>query len=121
MRKFSRRLGDPRWHIIISTLFLTTAIEAITLILRYGFHLESTKHTASTIGALTFGIRIHHSYIGFLMLALFPLMSRIPKNVRSYILIIAISLVLSDFIHHFAVLWPVEGTPQFDLVYPESN
>ena len=32
--------------------------------------------------------------------------------------ILAIGLVVSDLVHHFLVLWPLTGSPQFDLFYP---
>jgi hypothetical protein len=32
--------------------------------------------------------------------------------------VVAIGLVISDIIHHFLVLWPVTGSPEFDLRYP---
>ncbi len=28
--------------------------------------------------------------------------------------------VASDIIHHFAVLWLIEGSPEFDLFYPDG-
>jgi hypothetical protein len=33
-------------------------------------------------------------------------------------LAIGLGLFFSDVIHHFLVLWPIEGNPQFDLWYP---
>ena len=34
------------------------------------------------------------------------------------LIVIGIALALSDAVHHFLVLWPIVGSPQFDLVYP---
>ena len=103
------------------TVILTLLIEFVCLLLRYGFGLEATHDTASTIGALTFGTRIHHGYIGLLMLAVYPLTFRLSRNTRSWYLVLGLSLFLSDLIHHFAVLWPIEGSPHFDLVYPKTH
>jgi hypothetical protein len=100
------------------SLGLTFIIELVTIVLRFGLQMESTRDTASTIGRLTFGIRIHHGYCGLaLMLVAYCLMSRYPRLAR-WGLIIGLALLLSDLIHHFLVLWPITGSPHFDLTYP---
>jgi hypothetical protein len=105
----------------IAIITLTVGIELLCLVLRYGFGLDSTRNTASTIGLLTFGVRIHHGYIGaaFLMLTLIshPHVARFKTALR----VLGWPLFLSDAIHHFFVLWPIEGTPQFDLFYPDVS
>lgn len=99
---------------------LTLAFEVITCVMRFGLRLESTKDTASTIGAFTCGIRIHHSYIGGLMILVSCwLWNRFPKA-SWWILAVGLGLFFSDMIHHFLVLWPIVGSPQFDLTYPTS-
>ena len=96
---------------------LTVVIELITVILRFGFKLESTRDTASTIGVLTHGIRIHHGYVGVLVvvIALFCL-NALPLFSR-WMLVSGTALICSDLIHHFVVLWLVVGSPEFDLTY----
>ena len=96
---------------------MTVAIEAFTCILRFGSGLESTKDTAA-IGSFTFGIRIHHGYIGALLLAAGWFMPA-HHRWRPWMLRVGAPLFLSDMIHHFLVLWPITGHPHFDLVYPE--
>lgn len=97
---------------------LTVAIELACVVLRFGFGQESASATASTIGVLTFGIRIHHGYIGLVMLlAGLWFCEKRPKLGR-VLFIAGVALFLSDMIHHFLVLWPITGSPQFDLVYP---
>jgi hypothetical protein len=98
-------------------LILTAIIEAITLLFRFGFKLESTKHTASTIGKLTMGIRIHHGYIGILILLINAAINSQNKSLASLAKIIGFSLALSDIIHHI-ILYLVTGSADFDLVYP---
>ncbi len=93
-------------------------MELITLVMRYGFGLEATTDTASTIGSLTGGVRIHHGYIGALLILVYLLARSLRPKVRDLLLVLGLSLVLSDAIHHFAVLWPIEGSPHFDLTYP---
>ncbi len=103
------------WWSALSTI----ALEALTCVLRFGVKLESTRDTASTVGRLTFGLRIRHSYIGALVLLVaITLLHRYPKWAR-YGVIIGAGLLLSDLIHHFLVLYPITGSPQFHLCYPQ--
>ncbi|MCK5684173.1 hypothetical protein KAJ27_08625 [bacterium] len=95
---------------------LTFLIEAVTVLFRYGFKMESTRDTKNWIAPLTFGIRIHHGYIGLLLVILSMLCFRRWKH-HGWVEIIGYSMLYSDLIHHFLVLWPIEGSPQFDLVY----
>lgn len=91
-------------------------IEGVTAFFRFGLGLESTRDTASTVGRLTGGIRIHHGYLGVLLLLIAWRWAR-EGPARRWGLVIGWSLVLSDLIHHFVVLWLATGSPQFDLVY----
>jgi len=94
----------------------TLLIEGITAFARFGLSLESARDTASTVGRLTGGLRIHHGHfgLGFILLAHFLE----PGYKRHRIATIAgWSLTLSDAIHHFIVLWLATGSPQFDLFY----
>lgn len=105
-------------HLFRAALGWTVLFEVITCVLRFGCRLESTRDTASTIGRLTCGVRIHHSYIGALLILLACwLWDRFPR-VTWWALTIGLGLFLSDLIHHFLVLWLVDGDPQFHLVYP---
>jgi hypothetical protein len=99
------------------TLILTTVIESITLTFRFGLGLQSTRDTAATVGRLTFGIRIHHGYIGILLAALYtiPALKKHPKS--KFLLVLGLSLFFSDIIHH-SILYFVTGSSDFDLVYP---
>jgi hypothetical protein len=87
-------------QVVIAGLGLAVVIEAITAALRFGLHLESTRDTASSIGML-------------------PLGWCFPAGLRHLLWIIAIGLIFSDLAHHFLVLWPITGSPQFDFVYPQ--
>ncbi|NLI76360.1 MAG: hypothetical protein GX442_07960 [Candidatus Riflebacteria bacterium] len=91
-------------------------IEGVTALFRFGLGLESTRDTAATVGRLTGGIRIHHGYIGVLLLLIARRLVR-EGPARRWALILGWSLALSDLIHHFVVLWLATGSPQFDLVY----
>ncbi|MAX24573.1 MAG: hypothetical protein CMJ19_08715 [Phycisphaeraceae bacterium] len=104
-------------QIILYGIVWTVLLELLTVMLRFGFSLESSRHTASTVGILTMGLRIHHGYIGFVMLIAAWFFKSKPI-VFAWILILGIALFASDMIHHFLVLWPITGSPQFHLVYP---
>ena len=99
----------------------TIAIELICVVLRFGFGKDSTSATASTIGVLTLGIRIHHGYIGALLIPLGIAFDQGPRSWGRWVLVLGIALFASDFIHHFLVLWPITGSPDFDLFYPSSR
>ena len=103
--------SDWKW-----ALGLTILIEVTTCLVRFGIGLETTRDTAF-VGSLTFGWRIHHGYIGILMVLL---ARAFPEGhlLRHWGLRIGGALFASDMIHHFAVLWPVTGSPEFDLRYP---
>ena len=108
----------PSWKTIaIRALILTVALELVTIALRFGFGLESTRDTASTIGVWTGGIRIHHGYIGLAMVLFALVLLRRWPRAFGFITLIGFALTAIDLVHHFLVLWPITGSPQFDLIY----
>lgn len=94
---------------------LTLFFESVTSFLRFGLGKESTKDTSS-ISRFTFGLRIHHGYIGLVMATLLARRMPLGSPRRIWCIRIGIALVASDLIHHFLVLWPITGNPHFDLV-----
>lgn len=93
-------------------------MEVVTLLFRFGLGLKSTEHTASTVGQLTMGIRIHHGYVGLLILLLMFLLPAL-RNHRygNFAVIAGMSLFFSDIIHH-SLLYLITGSADLDLVYP---
>ena len=91
---------------------LTLAIEAITCVGRFYLGLQATQDTAF-LASVTFGLRIHHAYLGILLIGL----TFLTRNnaFRRWGLRIGASLILSDLVHHFIVLWAVTGNPEIDL------
>ena len=118
MLKLREKISDFSWkRAIVFGLGLAVLIELVTVFLRFGLGLES--HTDSSfIGHFTFGWRIHHGYPGVLLLLVSPLI----KNLfwRNLFIIAGTGLLVSDIVHHFCVLWPVVGNPEFYLRYPEK-
>jgi len=105
------------WRFLGAMLRWTVVFELVTLVLRFGFSLESTRDTASTVGLLTAGLRVHHSYLGMLLLPVAAWLPRRAAWLERRLAAIAAGLVLSDLVHHFVVLWLVTGSAQFDLFY----
>lgn len=108
-------------NILISSLIVTAVIEGITILFRFGFGLQANKHTASTVGHLTKGVRIHHGYVGvFLIVVIIAIRQRVTL-LFAPTLVLGIALLASDIIHHFLILWPITGHHEFDWVYSERN
>lgn len=103
-------------QIIMWTVVLAIAFELLTLAMRFGAGLQSTRDT-DYIGYLSFGIRIHHGYIGLIMLLIAAIRPE-PAAWRNLTVLLGAALVLSDIAHHYLVLWPLTGSPEFDLMYP---
>ena len=99
-------------------LLLTLLFEAIAVFFRFGLDFEATRDTKSILAPLTGNLRIHHCYIGLLMLPIAGLIRKARPILAAWIFQIGGALILSDLAHHFIVLYAVVGSPQFDLVYP---
>ena len=94
---------------------LTLLFEAITLAFRFGLGMQATRDT-KWISRFTLGLRIHHGYWGLALIAI----SLVTKPQSDLLRNIGWALVLSDLIHHFLVLWPLTGSPEFHLTYPRE-
>jgi hypothetical protein len=92
------------------------AMEAFTCALRFGTGMTAGESTHWMAG-VTFGWRIHHGYVGAAVI-LAALLFRTPW-VRNALLITGVGLFVSDALHHFAVLWPITGSPEFYVRYPD--
>lgn len=115
-----RRLDDPklrRWRDeALWCLLLAAAFEAATCFLRFSLDYQTTRDT-SYLKAFTFGLRIHHGYIGLALLLVLPIFRR-DRWLWKWAFRFGAALFLSDLIHHFLVLYPLTGDPAFDLFYP---
>ncbi len=98
---------------------LTILMEGITIIFRFGFGYEATRDT-KYFSVITLGFRIHHGYIG-IILVLFAAYWLEEGLFRIWAIRIGWALIASDLIHHFLVLWPITGDPQFHLRYPKTD
>ncbi|GAB5405945.1 MAG: hypothetical protein Aurels2KO_41760 [Aureliella sp.] len=101
---------------LVACAVLTVVLELVTCGCRFGLGLQSTRDTG-WISAFTFGFRIHHGYIGVLFIAVALLAISKAGFLRRLVIVVGAALLLSDLIHHFLVLWPLTGDPQFDIRY----
>ena len=100
------------------TVVLVLVFEGMAMVMRYGLGLDMTRDSASTLSGITFGLRIHHGYIGVLLLLVSWLVCKRGSRRFKVLLTLGLALVISDLAHHFLVMWPIEGDPHFDLIYP---
>ncbi len=105
------------WKDICWIAGLTVLFEGVTCLFRFGWGMESTRDTG-VLRHLTFGLRIHHGYLGVLLAGAAFLFPR-EWRLRKWCLYVGMALVASDLAHHFLVLWPITGDPHFDLTYPD--
>ena len=106
------------------TIALTIIFELVTILFRFGFKLQATRDTAKYIARWSLGLRIHHGYWGVPLLVLGMLglgLSIGPGLAAAWLTIIGLALIKSDLMHHFLVLWPITGSHDFDLVYPDRE
>ena len=101
--------------VVLLTAALTAIIELVTVVLRFGFGLQAQTSTA-WMARFTFGYRDHHGYWGALLLVIAALVRK-RAALRNALVIIGAALFLSDVIHHFLVLWPITGSPEFYFRY----
>lgn len=107
--------------VLLWSLGLTFLFETITLFFRFGCGLEWASVSRSTVGVVTRGVRIHHGFLGVAVVLAAFLIPPLPGSWRGLFLATGTALFLSDMIHHFLVLWPLTGTPQFHLLYRQSQ
>ncbi len=112
--------GLSGWRVFLFGLLLAMPLEAVTAWLRFGLGKQSTRDTGA-IGTMTFGLRIHHGYVGIVLLLVAWAFFGRSAGWRNAFLIVGLALVVSDLAHHFLVLWPITGSPHFDLVYPKAQ
>jgi len=107
-------LADAKW-----IAELTVAIEAVTAFLHFVLNLHANQDT-TWLARYTYGYRIHHGYVGLLLVVVAMLLS--PESfLRPWLKRIGIAMIASDLIHHFVVLWLTQGDPEFTIVYPGSG
>ena len=100
-------------HLVRFGYLAALAIELATIVLRFGWGMRSPE-TTKCCARFTGGWRIHHGYVGVALLVLawaLPL----PAAASALLWISGIALALSDALHHFAVLWPLTGSPEFHV------
>ncbi len=113
-------LPATQFDVFVWSLGLTFLFETLTLFMRFGLGLEWAAVSRSTVGVLTFGVRVHHSFVGLILLLGASLMVDRLGMWQGLAFATGWGLLFSDLIHHFLVLWPITGRPQFHLLYRQS-
>lgn len=113
-----RRPSLRQRTILWRTAVLALTFEFLTCLLRFGAGLESTRDTSS-LARYTFGLRIHHGYVGIVLATVAHLVYRDRPAIYLWAFPVGLALIASDLMHHFIVLWAVTGDPHFDWVYPK--
>ena len=85
------------------TLGTTALFEIVTCIFRFGFKMRS-REIAPRFKKYTLGMRIHHGYVGAVMIP--PTLLLVPEGsfLALGLLAFGAGLILSDLLHHFVVL-----------------
>ena len=96
-----------RWGAVGALIF-----EALTVLLRFGFGLRSTTDTPQVVRAISFGVRVHHGYIGAALIVAALALGRRHARTARWAAVAGIALLLSDLVHHFVILWAVTGSPE---------
>ncbi len=86
------------WRAFWVGVLLAIVYEAVTLVCRFGLGWEAARK-ARFLSHLTFGLRIHHGYIGALLLIL--AFFNHDSSWRSLVWIVGWTLLVSDLLHHF--------------------
>lgn len=101
----------------LAALLVTVVIEAITILFRFGFNMRANSDLAF-LSYWTGGLRIHHLKLG-LLLCMVAFATGTAPYWHNTMIIVGSALVVSDVTHHFLVLWPLTGSHEFNLTYPE--
>jgi len=114
MKELARR------QVVLWSGVLTFLVNAITAFFRFGLGLQSVRDTPWVLVMLTGGVHVHHGYIGILLFVAALALGKARPAVSRWILVIAITLLCSDLMYHFLVLWPIVGNPGFQFLYPRT-
>lgn len=94
-------------------LICTLALEGVTLLgrrLSGGMRRVGENRWGALLRKLTFGIRVHHGYIGAVLWFAGHLTS------GELLMFIGAVMFWSDILHH-TLLWVVTGDPEYDIVW----
>ncbi len=106
-------------RILFLTAVITLAVEIITLAGRFLLGVKIFDDTPGKLRELTFGYRLHHSYLGLAGLFAGMVFSGFAPAWVGWLYIGGIALLASDLIHHFCVLWPLTGHHEFFISFPD--
>ncbi|MEK6846875.1 MAG: hypothetical protein AABY16_01775 [Nanoarchaeota archaeon] len=97
------------WLIIITAVI----VEIITIVGRFKFNISTKNFWVSVMRHFNkkHWVHVHHIFLGLIISALALILeSNLALN-------LGIGIALSDAVHHFLVLWPLVGSPEFHIMY----
>lgn len=106
-------------QVILLTMVLTLAIEAITLAGRCLLGIKVFRSTPDPMRRLTLGVRIHHGYLGLGGVLLGNLLGGVFPQLALWCVVVGAAMLASDLIHHFCVLLPLTGDHEFFLTHKD--
>jgi hypothetical protein len=98
-------------------LFIALLVELITVIGRFGLHISMKDIWTGAMkkrGAKHW-VHFHHAFFGIIV-AIVALLIDTPLGVS-----LGLGIALSDIIHHALVLWPLTGSPEFHILYKNTQ
>jgi len=94
-------------------LLLAISIEVLTVFVRFAFKIK-TKDVLIRI-MKHFGwkkvIHFHHGFVGIIIFIVAYVYG------FNFWMDVGLGVLISDVIHHFLVLWPIMGSPEFHVIY----
>jgi hypothetical protein len=97
----------------IFILLLAISIEVLTVFVRFAFKIK-TRDVLFKI-MKRFGwkkiVHFHHGFVGIIILIVAYYLG------LNFWVDVGLGVLISDAIHHFLVLWPIMGSPEFHVVY----
>jgi hypothetical protein len=103
----------------LAAALTTILIEGVTVALRFGIGLRSDEETR-WLARYTGGHRVHHAYLG-VVLMLVSYACESASDARLTMVVLGAGIALSDLVHHYLVLWPLTGSPEFNVRYPAAG
>jgi len=106
-------------NVLVFSLLGAFVIEGATIFGRFALGRQANRDTPQKLRALTFGLRVHHAYLGVGALLAALAVGSSHHGAAMCLAVVGIALLASDLVHHFLVLWPMTGDHEFCIFYPE--
>jgi len=94
-------------------LLLAISIEVVTVFGRFVFKIRTKEILIKIMHYFNWKkiIHFHHGFVGLIILIVAYIYG------LNFWVDVGIGVLISDAIHHFLVLWPIMGSPEFHVIY----